>query len=107
MNREEVLERLRLGLERVKVGWTQGRFFEVKNGVPCYCATGAISDPGGSPGTAFGCDAVYFRCVDAIVRTIGCSSIPTWNDEAWRTQAEVVDLFVRTIARLENEEVMA
>jgi hypothetical protein len=84
----------------VERGWTQGEYARHKNGRPigpaepnavCWCATGAIM----ATGKSLAADLAVYHLGDALG-----DSVLRWNDTPGRTQAEVLALFDRAIARL-------
>jgi hypothetical protein len=97
----QVIETLKKGLERVRRGSTQGCNARDAEGHPtgqrddsqpppaCWCVFGAVE-----------CDGAANR---ELSLTLGDdANAIEWNDSDGRTQAEVIDLFERTIARLER-----
>lgn len=95
---DPVLERLRLGRERVAKGWCQGAFSDGER----VCAVGAIIYGGPS-----GQDTVVgeaWQVLDGAAFAIGARGVMTHNDTPGRTQEEVVALFDKAIAlRLETK----
>ncbi len=93
------LEVLKRGLERVRKGWCQH----------CYAKTAAghgtgVLSPDACSWCAVGAVNVNDEARTELMETLGFAPHPPvgiWNDDPSRTQADVIDLFERTIARLE------
>lgn len=101
-----VVERLKLGRERIARGWTQGRYARNAKGgsvgpdgldAVCWCASGALCLDGD-----IGVDARM--ALRQTIRAYDAVGIVTWNDDPGRTQADVLKAFDDTIARLEAAE---
>lgn len=90
------LEILKRGRERVAAGWCQRAMGGAERGA--YCLVGSFLDADELP---------FGRCLKAVSLELpeGFQDPLKWNDAPGRTQAEVVALFDRAIARLEAEEV--
>lgn len=72
-------------------GWTQGTYGSEDEG---FCLMGAVSRAND--------DVIPWGAIDHLVSALGSEQIIGWNDTFGRTKEEVLDLFDRTIARLEN-----
>jgi hypothetical protein len=98
--REETLAVLRKGLERVKHGWTQGTCARDADGRICNCRSDAAAS-----WCAYGATETDFDAGCALDDTLEAQGWDkghvNYNDMRGRTQAEIVTLFERTIARLE------
>lgn len=64
--------------------------------VNCWCAFGAIEQASGKGGSRQACEE--------LAKTIDNPIIAAWNDKKWRTQAQVVAAFKKTIDRLKQEQ---
>ncbi len=98
----DVLGTLRVGRERIVRGWCQETLAEDVNGEGCdelsaeavsWCAMGAVC--------VLDLDTRSYA-LDELNLGVD-TDIAGWNDHPDRTQAEVLDLFDRTIARVESE----
>jgi len=93
----------------IRQGWTQRRFAADADGnstgissdTACkFCVVGALyraAEDLGLPRS---------EMLDARVRMLAILNVPTlglWNDDAWRTQAEVVQLLDTVIKEVEDE----
>ena len=107
MSTVDLLKAARARIERPEA-WTQVESARDASGHPvgstradavCWCILGALSYAGAAG--ALGDDGPPLRELRA---TLGGDlvSISEWNDAPDRTHAEVIDLFDRTIARLES-----
>lgn len=92
----------------VEQGWTQGHYYESRDGQDCYCAIGAINASGFNERSrmkAEGLDCTQVEegtagatlFVKIRVQYEGFASIAMYNDSEGRTQAEVVAL-LRSVA---------
>lgn len=109
-----VLDLLRAARERISVpeGWTQGHIARTADGGRCmamdpeaamWCALGAVRRADASMPPPHS-DTRLQRATESLRNTIGGDRmISDWNDKLSRTHAEVLDLFDRTIARLEAD----
>jgi hypothetical protein len=107
---DPVLERLRLGRDRIANGWCKGIVFRDGS----YCARGAVfPDAANDPALT---DQVAVACEAALLAAVPPSYVPhsVWvemvayrhvgfNNHPDTTQADVVALFDRAIAKRESE----
>ena len=97
----DVLGTLRAGRERIARGWCQGRYATDAHGG--YASTGAANAEAWCISGAVRFCASGVVVVHALRKTLGSRQLAVWNDHPDRTQADVLDLFDRTIARVESE----
>ncbi len=93
------LEVLKRGLERVRKGWCQHYYAKTADGH----GTGVLN-PEACSWCAVGAVNVNDEARTELMETLGFAPHPPvgiWNDAPERTQADVIALFERTIARLE------
>ncbi len=99
----ELLKAARARIERPEA-WTQGSWARDADGHRCaenapgavrWCSLGAIQGPRQVVGDA------EAALKDTLVDRGSSVAVSTFNDDPTRTHAEVLDLFDRTIARLE------
>jgi hypothetical protein len=100
-----------LAREMIQRGWVQGTGMQEEGGVIHRCAGQAIIDAytqiAGQPINGCLCGScpasgseVYMNATREFQDTIQQDNIPHWNDTCGRTQADVIEAFDRTIARL-------
>ena len=116
------IERLKLGLERVRIGWTTDAYSETSTGADAefpwspdavqWCTVGALRDKD------WICDPSYEEALDLLYRasesectsehgsfvSLGIS-LANWNDTQGRTQQDVIDLYREAITLAEEKEV--
>lgn len=107
-----VITVLKKARKLIAKGWFQGEFEGRKNRTKCYCAWGAIKRVTGGGGAlgvleyeaeaknALEEDRYVVRCHSGVKYN---DSIVDYNDKKGRTQQQVLNLFDRTIARLEKK----
>lgn len=84
-----VIGTLQRGRDRVQRGWCQGYGRLIEKSGRSYCAIGAISRE----------DAADHG-IKLLTRALGVQKIydiTKWNDQEWRTQADVIALYDRAI----------
>jgi hypothetical protein len=95
----------------LKKGWTRKAFARDTKGescgaregkASCWCASGALERATGGT-RAF---KTFFAAETELKKTVGCDSIPTWNDDIAQTRTGVVRAFTRTIARLRRQKAL-
>lgn len=105
------VELLKAARERVAKGWCQGWFakdaageetLEELGDACAWCVRGAIyaSAKHGEPESVSAEMALHDTLKDSGAALSVVGPLEEWNDAPGRTQAEVLDLFDRTIARL-------
>jgi hypothetical protein len=99
------LERINYAINRMKtVGWTQGFWRKSTIASEAACAYGSmITDEEYYKGSW---PSLQYETSLITTEAVGdrCVSITAWNDEAGRTLAEVLDVFERVKAKLEQQE---
>lgn len=108
-SRADVLAVLRQGLSRIERGWTRHTVARTANGCGTYaaspaavawCASGACH----SLEEGRGMTAPEQWAIRELGVTIDGVALAAYNDADGRTQGDVVDLYRRTLARLEAAE---
>jgi hypothetical protein len=90
----QIAEKLREARALIERGWCQGSSSRNnEDGTTSYCLLGALS-------TVNKRYHVYYTAKDHVEEILEVP-IPVWNDAPGRTQAEVLDLFDRAIAKAE------
>ena len=85
---------LSAAVERIANGWTRNTHRRDINGVPHFCAVGAIRSVSRDH------DAEY-RARTALTKTIGCGDILVyWNDDEKQTKRNVIKAFRKAIKNL-------
>lgn len=102
---------LRRARELIEKGWTTKWFAKTKTGRRCavnspyatfWCAMGALQRAVVDTGYHDGTHELMRRHLYPMI-DFSFASIAAWNDEAERTQSDVIELFNKAIAKLEAE----
>lgn len=95
MSNKEVKQILTDARALVKRGWIQNEFYRLVDGVPCYCAVGAMDDAsmGHLHGDSWGAITALRKALPTSCRW----GVTNFNDAPETTQDDVLALFDRAI----------
>jgi hypothetical protein len=95
-------------LAHIQKGWTQGRSWEIRDGVDCYCAIAAIGKVESTlynimpmqQATQLGNDAI--RVLDKFIPESEkyAGSVVNYNDDLTTTKEDVINLYKKAIDSL-------